>query len=409
MLEIKMSKFTKICCVIFVYYALWFRHSYSENHIILYGCVFGAIGCMILDILITNRDFRDICPAGVTINLIMCIYSVITGIGVALRYEFLLSQIKTYATFSCICIAICYVSKCEGSIDWIINTILSVCLVIAFYTMFKGYYIKGYGYVLGPEHNPNQLGLLMDVGIFGLAYKTHNKSKKIPRYILVALIYLYAIINCGSRKTILAAAIILILWLLPLFQKLWREAGTERRIMLVLLSGLVIAGAVYYITVQYINTDSFQRMQMLGDDDIDGSSRNRILYYQYAVDYCAEHPVFGIGYSQFVLWNPYRQMAHSTYAEAIADWGVIGSLIYFIPVIIASVTIVRLSFGEGDRYIPRILLALLAMELFLGIGQVWFYALEHLFAWTLIYYLIDELVSNKKDKKTRMESRYVKT
>ena len=128
------------------------------------------------------------------------------------------------------------------------------------------------------------------------------------------------------------------------------------------------------------------------------------------MDYFAEYPVFGIGLNQFAFWNPFHQMAHSTYAEAFADWGTFGCMIYFTPVLIAFVSLIKIISAEKkDTYVPRIVLGLFALELFLGVGQAWFFEIEHLIAWTLLYYLIDEMTGKpKKNNKPRMECKYVK-
>ncbi len=404
--NIQISKIAKICCVVFLFYVTWFRYAYNENHIILYVSVFGAVGCMLLDIIVSGGDFRNICPTGVIVNLVMCVYSVVTGIWTAINYDSLLNLAKTYATFSLICITICYISKVEGSIDWIISTLIYAGVLISLYVIFRGYPFVGYGYVLGPDNNPNLLGLLMDINLFCLAYKASRNKKRIPLYLGIATLFLFIIVNSGSRKSLLAAAIIIGLWIFPLLRELWKGASTAKRTILVFSALFLLGGAIYYFTTKYVNTDSFQRMALLGDEK-ELSSVNRKLYYSFAMDYYFEHPLFGIGLGQFVFWNPYNQMAHSTYAEAIADWGTIGTIIYFLPIIVASIQAVVLVSKDRSAYVPRILLALIVMELFLGIGQVWFYEIEHLITWTLIYYLIDDLIKQQEEK-NRMVCKYVK-
>lgn len=406
--KIQICKLVKFCCIVFIYYIVWYKYVFGENHIILYGSALGAIAFMILDIIITKGDFRDICPIGVLINLVMCVYSLGTGMWVAVSTEMLISIVKTYTTFSFICIAICYVSQNEKSIDWITNTLVAVSMVTSVCVILRGYPYKGYGYVLGPEQNPNYLGVLMDVSIFALAYKTHRKEKNTPLYLGIAVIFVYVIVNCGSRKALIGAAIIMGLWMLPLFRRLWSGSGWGKRILLILAVSLAAAGIVYYFTSVYSNTDSFQRMTKLGNET-ELSSRYRKLYYQFAVEYFAEHPVFGIGLNQFTYWNPHHQMAHSTYAEAFADWGTVGCLIYFTPVIVAFISLIRIIIREkGDTYIPRIVMGLFAMELFLGIGQAWFFEIEHMIAWTLLYYLIDEMIQKPHNNMQRLECKYVK-
>ena len=405
---IRLSKIAKACCCVFLFYVIWFRYAYAENHIILYGSVFGALGCMAVDLLITRRDLLELCPTGVLMNLVMCAYSVITGLWVAVNQQTLISQAKTYATFSLLCVVICYVSgEEEKGIGWVVNTLIAANVVTAFYVIFRGYSVPGYGSVLGPGHNPNTLGLIMDVGLYCLAYRSAKRIRQVPLYLALAVLFLYVIVNTGSRKTLLAGGIITVLWLVPLTQKLWKRSGWGTRVLIIAVAAAAVSFAVYYFMTQYMYTDSYLRMRQLGDET-EFSSRNRKLYYRYALDYFGEHPLFGIGLAQFEQRNPFRQMSHSTYAEALSDWGLVGSLLYFLPVLAAGRTVLRQSFGGGgDPYLSRILLALSVMELFLGIGQVWFYVIDHLITWTLIYYQIRE-EEKKREPAPRAVCRYLR-
>ena len=49
---------------------------------------------------------------------------------------------------------------------------------------------------------------------------------------------------------------------------------------------------------------------------------------------------------------------------------------------------VKLANDRKSTYVTSIILALWTMEVFLGIGQIWFYTVEHFIAWTLIYLMI---------------------
>lgn len=403
---INLNKIAKISCIAFIFYVFWFSYSFRQINLILYATVFVATGCMIFDIWYYQRDITGFCPVGVLTNLAMVVYSLITGIWVALNQDMVISLAKTYVAFTAICIVICYVSKEEGGIDWIVNAIIVLCIVIFVFQNIKGYPIPGYGYVLGPEQNPNLLALVMDVGLFCLAYKSRKGMEKIGWYLGIAAMLIYSTVNSGSRKALIAAAIIIVLWLVPLVKTIWKSSSTNGHVALAVVAALIVAGIVYYFTTQFVNTDLYKRFTLLGDED-EFSSRNRKLYYQYALEYWEDHPVFGIGLGQFQYWNPYHQMSHSTYAEAISCWGLVGSLIYFLPVLSAGFQAVRLSFTSKDSYVPRIVLAVLIMELFLGVGQVWFYEIEHLITWTLVFYILSDLTA-KEDAEPRRIYKYVK-
>ena len=403
-----MSLIAKIGCIVFIFYVLWFRYAFREMHVILYGSVGIAAFCMLFDMWSSHINLLDFCPIGVLMNLVMCVYSIITGLWVAVSQDTLISLVKTYAAFSMVCIVVCYVSKIENGIGWLVNVLILVNVLSALFIIFRGYEYPGYGYVLGPSQNPNQLGTALLSGLFCVAYKSHQVDKKLPLHFVSALLILYAIISCGSRKSLIAAGIVVALWMYPLCSDLWKSGSNERRVFLVAVVVLALGGIYYYFVTYFQNTDIYQRMMLLGDSN-EFSSRHRKLYYVYALDYFSEHPIFGIGLGQFLYWNPYNQMSHSTYAEAISCWGTVGCLLYFIPAIHAGFKTVYLAFTSEKTYIPRIVLVLLVTEAFVGLGQVWFYEIEHLLIWTLIFYILDDLTAEQEAKELKPVYRYLRS
>ena len=185
-----------------------------------------------------------------------------------------------------------------------------------------------------------------------------------------------------------------------------------KKTIFVLAALALIAFIVQYYNETYVNTESFHRMEMLGDtSNARGSSALRLSYYKRAIELLSEHPVFGIGFQQFRFWNERQAYSHSTYAEAIASWGIAGSLLYFIPVLVTGWRLVKIILYHKNSYAARIIFALLIMELFIGAGQIWFYEIEHLIALTLIFlYTNMEYQEDSDTKKASIERRckYVK-
>ena len=130
-------------------------------------------------------------------------------------------------------------------------------------------------------------------------------------------------------------------------------------------------------------------MEVLGSNEEGSSSQIRKQYYQFAIDFFSEHPFFGVGLDQFRVWSPYHGYSHSTYAEALADWGFLGCLVYFLPALWAGIKILQLSFSNPGENTLKVVFAVWVMEVFLGLGQIWFYKIEHLIAWTIIFITID--------------------
>lgn len=407
MSDIQCYKLSKLFVSIAIIYMLWFKYAYRESGIILYGTALLSVFFMLIDLLQTQKDITKVIPAGVMINIIMCIYSILTGIFTAQDQTLLMSTFKTYLAFSIVCMIVCYVSTEENSLSWLLNVLIITNIICAIYVIFHGYYFRGYGYVIGPNNNPNSLGHAMDMGLFCLALKSNKANNQFKLlFMSLGLLFIYIIIGCGSRKCLFAATIIIAFWLIPLIANMWRKASPFNRVLL--LIGIIVAmiAVYYYFNNIYSVSYSYKRMQALGDEE-DIGSHNRILMYKYAIDCFLNEPLFGIGLNQYRVLSPFHSYAHSTYAEALADWGVVGCLFYFMPVIVSGVELIKGLWDYKNHYVYRIIFAFWAMEIFLGIGQIWFYSLSHMISWTIIFYTIKNL--KPVQKPVGRQCKYVKS
>ena len=382
--SITLRTISKMATIAFIFYVLWFRYSFRQSPVILNGTAGIAIGCVVLDMFLMRSNIKELIPPGVTINLIMCIYSLVTGVFVAYSYDILLAQVKTLFAFSCMSVVMGYICMQEKSIDWLIHTLIALAVTCCLFVTLRGYSWQGYGHTLSEDHNPNNLGVTMCMGLFALAYKGKPNTKAVFYAVPLAVLFLYFVVGSGSRKSLIAAGMICSLWAWPMMTQTWKNGSPAKRLVLVLIFLLIGAGVWYYFTNVYITSDSYERMQTLGDSD-EGSSGLRMLYYKLSIEYLMESPFFGLGLYHFIVWNPFHQMSHSTYAEALSCWGLVGSCIYFYPFLRATVRAFLMAFRADSNYMDRIILTLVITEFFLGVGQVFFYEIQHMILWTLIF------------------------
>ena len=383
----------------------WFIYVIGEKSIILYASILISTICVLFELIRNKQSIFDIFPTGILINIVMCVYSLFTGVFVAQSTQTLISAVKTYASYSVVCFDICYITKEEKSIDWLTNFLIFSGIISSIYIIFRGSAVLGYGYVLGPTQNPNKLGLIMNLGIMSIAYKSVKTKKHELTYFILAALFLYTIIGCGSRKSLLAALIICFFWLLTTIRQIWNKDNQLSRYIMFCLIALSAYAVYYYYSHVYIHTYSYNRMETFGNIEESHANQLRIIYYQRAFQYFLEHPVFGIGLAHFAIWNPNHGYAHSTYAEALADWGFIGCTIYFFPALAVGKRLINNLVFRIDTDITRLLCAMWIVELFLGIGQIWFYEIEHFIIWTLLYLCCD-MTKAKKDKIPVIEGKY---
>ena len=114
-----LSELCKWNVAVFLFYIFWFKYAYKEIVSVIYITGLIAIFCMFLDLFLNNIDISCVFPFGVSVNLIICVYSIITGIFISVQYTLVISQIKTYVCYTLMCMAICYVTYIEKNIYFI--------------------------------------------------------------------------------------------------------------------------------------------------------------------------------------------------------------------------------------------------------------------------------------------------
>ena len=96
--------FSKIGAIAFLIDVFWFKYAYFESSVILYGSGALAIVSMIIDLFIIGDIDSSVYPLGITINIIMCVYSFFTGIFVAVNQTQLFISLRTYFIYSLFCL-----------------------------------------------------------------------------------------------------------------------------------------------------------------------------------------------------------------------------------------------------------------------------------------------------------------
>lgn len=403
-ISISPKDIAKLGIIVYIFYICWYMPSFGDRRIILYGTALISCLWMIIDLIINEEKIDSLFPYGILNNFVMCIYSILTGMFVARNLIVLFSQVKTYFAFSSMCLVCCYISKKEKSIDWIAKTFVAVSTVCCLHVLTHGFYKNGYGYVLSEKNNPNSLGLILNVGIFSVAYLCKENLISIMTSIAFASLFAYCIIGCGSRKCLIGAVMMCLFWMLPMISNVMREHTLVEKALILILLACLIFIVICFLRQSYLNSDSFKRMQSLGRNE--GSSTLRKYYYETAIKAFLEHPLFGIGFSQFIFYNSQNSYSHSTYAESLACWGGLGSLVYFGPMIIAVYRLCKLIIQNSNGYRSKMVMALVFLELFLGAGTIFFYNAEHIIAWAMIYLYV-EYEGDKEEGKT-MVGKYVK-
>ena len=377
-----MLKVTKISATALMFYILFYLQVWGDNHIILYGTALITVLSMAVYCFQQGYlDFSNV-PFGIWNNLIMVAYSLITGVFVAYNIDAMISSCVTFAAFSIICVAICYASSEEGSFEWVLKVLIALALVCAVYALFRGVYWVGYGRTLSSTNNPHVFAAVMNLGIFSAAF-LRRKERIISLFsVLLILFFFYSIIECGSRKYLIASFFLTILWLYASFKDQWIKSNNQQKVMWFFLGAAFLLLGVYLFRRIYSQSDLYLRMQ----ETDDMGNKNRIKMYLEAWGIFLEHPIFGGGYDQYKYLGGTGGYSHSTYAEAIADFGFVGCVLYFSPIFYTSYQIMKRALSAERNYTALSLAALCISELFLGVGTIFFMEFFHFLAWTILFY-----------------------
>ena len=372
----------ELSIVILITYLFWYAQSFGNVFIILYGSTLISVGCVFTHMLSKRDIYIQDYPIGVTMPFLLVIYCFFTSLFCAQNRTGTLNATVTFFAFTLVCFVISYISIEKQSIEWLINIIIVIIFLCCFWATFFGMELPGYGKALGYYNNPHVLGAIMNIGVFALAYKGGVNVVKSFFLMLLSIWPIYVIINCSSRKGLLAVCILFLFWGCFLVQHIFCYESNFVKAICVLFIVFVIAFIIFYYNNIYINTTMANRMSQFTEEE---SNTFRVYLYEIAIDIFKEHPFCGVGINGFRYVSVTKSMSHSTYAESIADFGFIGCIIYYIPIINSLITAIHRFFVCKYEYRTGLIIALIFTELFFGIGQVFFFQPIHFIIWTIIY------------------------
>ena len=378
-----MLKVAKVSSIVVIFYILFYNQIWGDIRLILYGSAAISVLSVVIHCMRTGSMNHKNVPYGIWNNLILVVYAIVTGSFVSADFTVTLRSSITLFAFSAVSIVICYASAEEGSFEWVLKMIISLAVLCSLYTLTRGVGRSGYGVTMSASNNPHSLGAVLNLGIFAVAYLSRNRERKFSLF-SAALIILFIIVTilCGSRKFLIANILLVGIWAWAVVLEEWTTGDTNRRIIVVMLL-MVFAGIAYTIVCNvYMSSGSRLRMQDINDM----GNQSRILYYERAWKIFLDHPFFGGGYNQFCILSGTGNYAHSTYAEAIADLGLVGSVMYFAPFVAVTYRIFGRVLRTEREYGDYLLFALCVSELFIGIGQVFFMEFYHFLFWSILFF-----------------------
>ena len=395
-------KIGKLSISVLVVYYMWYNERYGHNTIVVYVSFLLMCACLLIDVFNDGKLSFDDYHIGIWGNFAIVLYSFVTGFFVAYSQSALLESLKMVVQYSMISFAVYhFAKKSEKGMDWFLITVNFAALLCC-YSLVRHPVERISGrFSISNLNNPNTLGFMLVIGIFSIVHRFKGDIKWLSFYFPQEVIMMYGIIRTGSRKALIAAAILIVIWVIEVIKEFNSQDGRNSIILGILFVIIIIVGVRYLVSV-YSQSEIAFRMESMLDEESNG---NRMDFYKIAWQIFVEKPLLGGGLNQFRYWSGTGAYSHSTYAEAIADFGLVGCIIYFFPIFKSGYSLLQKINDDDENYQKRIVLALWGVEMFMGIGQIFFFDIMHFFAWTVIY--ITAIKNNEQNIKIQ-KSKYIK-
>lgn len=200
--------------------------------------------------------------------------------------------------------------------------------------------------ILGNEMDPNNLAALLIIAIcIGLNNLLILREKKIISIVIVTINTLACLLS-GSRAGLVTVASIFIL---AVFCNKKRSSFVSV-IKKYLLIAILIVIFIKLIS-QYIPENIFNRLFMF--DSYEGGSE-RIYLWTNTLNAYLENPlgiIFGIGWGSATVHTGSTNAVHNTFLTMLCDVGLIGTLLFLVPIVYASLRLIR-----QKEYLPVLFL-----------------------------------------------------
>lgn len=251
-----------------------------------------------------------------------------------------------------------------------------------------------------PGGATNQFGITTSyvflLTLYDIRYK--KKTKKILSIIIMILAMCLTILT-GSRKALLN--LIMFICIVLVFPK-YDKNFLRNLAKIILVIGLAAVALFIIMKVDVIYNIVGKRIVTLisyysGDLTEDMSALRREYMKEDAIQLFKEHPLCGIGLNGYKYVARYNTYAHSNYYEMLACLGLIGTVLYYIPVVmLLAISIYQWIKGKKDAVVPFCIALSFFVNEFSNISYI--YRNIHLFIGIATGLSMNEHMKNFKNK-----------
>lgn len=180
--------------------------------------------------------------------------------------------------------------------------------------------------LFGVQSEPNNQGAYLVIGFTVFLYRIFNSDKYRLFYGIALLVNAYATLKTGSRTGLTTLAIVA----LAIFFTSVRKEGLSAFKGVII--GTIALVTLYFVVKKYLPQNTFDRL--FDFDTYEGGS-NRDILWENALELFKKdlNPIFGAGWGANYGYNGIYKVVHNTYLGILCDVGILGFLLFFVPII----------------------------------------------------------------------------
>ena len=184
--------------------------------------------------------------------------------------------------------------------------------------------------LFGAQNDPNDQAAFLLVGIaISLYLILDDNSQSIGwkmGLILIMAINIYAILKTGSRAGLLTCSIIAVLGVAMSNRgRGFFSFHKIRNLLVILFAGV----GLFFLALRFLPEDTFERIFRFSS--YTGGS-GRTMLWENALEIFFANPFFGGGWGSYWGYNGVYSAVHNTFLSTLADGGLIGFFLLFLPI-----------------------------------------------------------------------------
>lgn len=331
-------KIVYIVSLIYIFTIIAFGDS-SSMYVVSNGVFAVLLGLISIYVLKASPNI----PTKVFIFLPFCLFC-FTSIIWSYRSGASQTRALTILSLNILFVALAvYILKTESAQAYING--LAICGIMLLVYVVRVYGISGLSSAIqegervgGEIVNENTLAIFLSISVVVLLYNFYKKRKVFYLLLLLPVVLIVAL--TGSKKGLLDLVVGFVLVSL-LMQKDSEGVKKYLKILLMIAIGCVLFYFAWNLPIFAVVRDRFELMfSFLGGSSsrIDYSTQERQIMIEYGLKQFFNTPILGIGVGATgyitelaVGFNTYL---HNNYVELLASVGLVGFILYYIPIII---------------------------------------------------------------------------